>query len=147
MPFVFADLLGVQRDGVLRHICGRGVRVFWLWVRATDQSLREMIPRRWLRAIRLGFRGSSVVHCAQPRRDGATLSSRFYAEELFSHHRVVAELDQYERQQRGCGGGSPVVAILQPGYEAGAFTLVERRQLPRPGRPPTRVGHRLQSRG
>ena len=61
VPFVCADLLGLQRDvyyGVY-SVCAFGF--FGLWAHYTEQSIRAMIARRWVLAIVLGLALAAVM--------------------------------------------------------------------------------------
>ena len=61
VPFVFADLLGLQRDvyyGVYAVIV---FGFFVLWARRTDQSLWRMVARRWVLAVALGLVFAGVM--------------------------------------------------------------------------------------
>ena len=79
VPFVFADLLSLQRD-IYYGIYAVAVFTFFvLWAHATDQSLRRMLARRWVLAIALGVIFAGVMSFLVLQRDatarpgGATL--------------------------------------------------------------------------
>jgi hypothetical protein len=55
VPFVFADLLELPRDVYYAIYVVSVAAFFGLWVRATGQSLGEMIRRRWVLAVVLGL--------------------------------------------------------------------------------------------
>jgi hypothetical protein len=81
VPFVFADLLGLQRDVYYGVYSVFVFAFFALWVHSTDQSLRKMIARRWVLAIVLGLVVAGVMSFVVLRQDatarpsGLTLAS------------------------------------------------------------------------
>jgi hypothetical protein len=63
VPFVIADLLGVQRDVYLGFYVAAVAALFVGWARDTGQSVPEMLRRRWPLAVGLGlvFAGVGAV--------------------------------------------------------------------------------------
>ena len=75
VPFVCADLLGLQRDvyyGVY-SVCAFGF--FGLWAHYTEQSIRAMIARRWVLAIALGLALAAVMAFIVLRQDATSRPS------------------------------------------------------------------------
>jgi hypothetical protein len=79
VPFVFADLLNMQRDVYYGVYAVAAISFFVLWARATDQPLLRMLTRRWVLAITLGVLFAGVMSIlvlqrdATARPDGLTL--------------------------------------------------------------------------
>jgi hypothetical protein len=72
VPFVLADLLELPRD-LYYAVYIVGVAAFFgLWVRATGQSLGEMIRRRWLLALVLGLAVAGLLTLMVLRTEDAT---------------------------------------------------------------------------
>ena len=61
VPFVFADLLGLQRDLYYGVYSVFVFAFFGLWAHSTEQSIRTMIARRWVLAIVLGLAVAGVM--------------------------------------------------------------------------------------
>jgi len=61
VPFVFADLLGMQRDVYCGLYALTAFGFFGLWAHNTDLSIRAMIARRWVLAIVLGLVVAGVM--------------------------------------------------------------------------------------
>ena len=72
VPFVFADLLELPRD-LYYAIYVVGVAAFLgLWVRATGQSVGEMIRRRWVLALVLGLAVAGLLTLIVLRTEDTT---------------------------------------------------------------------------
>ena len=72
VPFVLADRLDLPRD-LYYAIYVVGVAAFFvLWVRTTDQSLGEMIRRRWVLALVLGLAVAGLLTLIVLRTEDAT---------------------------------------------------------------------------
>lgn len=72
VPFVFADVLEVPRDLYYAiYVVGIGA-FFGLWVRATGQSLAEMVRRRWMLAVVLGLAVAGLLTLIVLRTEDAT---------------------------------------------------------------------------
>ena len=72
VPFVFADVLEVPRDLYYAiYVVGIGA-FFGLWVRATGQSLGEMVRRRWMLAVVLGLAVAGLLTLIVLRTEDAT---------------------------------------------------------------------------
>ena len=72
VPFVAADRLGLQRDLYYAVYAASVVGLFVAWARDTDQSLREMITRRWRLALGLGLGFAAIsVFIATRAEDGS----------------------------------------------------------------------------
>ena len=72
VPFVLTDLLDLPRDlyyGI--YVVGVGA-FFGLWVRATGESLGEMIRRRWVLAVVLGLAVAGLLTLIVLRTEDAT---------------------------------------------------------------------------
>jgi hypothetical protein len=55
VPYVFADVLEIQRD-VFYGIYGAvTIALFWGWATSTGQSIRKLVERRWRWAVTLGL--------------------------------------------------------------------------------------------
>ncbi len=72
VPFVFADLLDIQRDLYLGIYVAAVLGFFVAWTRATDQSIREMVHRRWLLAVVLGIAFGALMALIVLRTEDAT---------------------------------------------------------------------------
>jgi len=82
VPFVFADRLHLQRDLYYGIYAVSVFGFFVAWTRTTDQSLRDMVRRRWLLAAVLGLVFAAgmafmVIRVADatPRPDSATVAA------------------------------------------------------------------------
>jgi hypothetical protein len=79
IPFVFADMLELQRDLYYAVYIVSVAAFFSLWVRTTGLSLTSMIRRRWLLCIGLTLAASALLMAvvlgkdATPRPDGFAL--------------------------------------------------------------------------
>jgi len=72
VPFVLADRLDLPRD-LYYAIYVAGVAAFFgLWVRATGQSLGEMIRRRWVLAVVLGLAVAGLLTLIVLQTEDAT---------------------------------------------------------------------------
>src|SRR6187401_994743 len=72
VPFVFADTLDVPRD-LYYAIYAVAVGGFFVaWARSTDQSLGEMVRRRWVLAVVLGLVVAAVMVLIVLRTEDAT---------------------------------------------------------------------------
>lgn len=72
VPFVLADLLEVPRD-LYYALYIVGVAAFFsLWVRATGQSLGDMLRRRWVLALVLGLAVAGLLTLIVLRTEDAT---------------------------------------------------------------------------
>jgi hypothetical protein len=72
VPFLFADLLDMQRDLYYGVYAVSVVGFFMLWARATGQSLAEMVGRRRLLAVALGLGCAAVLALMVLRVEDAT---------------------------------------------------------------------------
>lgn len=72
VPFVFADVLELPRDLYYAVYIVAVAGYFGLWVRATGQSLGEMIRRRWVLALALGLAVAGVLVLVVLRTEDAT---------------------------------------------------------------------------
>jgi hypothetical protein len=61
VPFVFADLLAVPRDGYYAIYAVTVVTFLALWIRRTAQPLAVILRRRWRLSIALGFALAAVM--------------------------------------------------------------------------------------
>ena len=72
VPFVLADRLDLPRDLYYAIYVVGVVAFFVLWVRRTDQSLGEMIRRRWVLALVLGLAVAGLLTLVVLRTEDAT---------------------------------------------------------------------------
>ncbi len=72
VPFVFADLLGMQRDVYYGVYAVVAFGFFGLWARSTDQSIRALIARRWVPAIVLGLVVAGVMSFIALQQDATS---------------------------------------------------------------------------
>ncbi len=72
VPFVFADLLDIQRDLYLGIYVAAVLGFFVAWTRATGQSIREMVHRRWRLAVVLGIAFGALLALIVLRTEDAT---------------------------------------------------------------------------
>ena len=75
VPFLFADVVGVQRDVYDGIYHGCRVRLLLDVGSSTDQSLREMVSRRWVLAIVLGLVFAGVMSFIVLRQDATSRPS------------------------------------------------------------------------
>jgi hypothetical protein len=81
VPFVFADVLEIQRDVYYGIYGGIVTALFAAWARSTGQPVRELVARRWRWAVVLGLACGAVLAVAavkaetgDPRPDGLELA-------------------------------------------------------------------------
>jgi hypothetical protein len=81
VPFVFADVLEVQRDFYYGIYGAVVIALFAAWARSTGQSAHELIARRWPWAVALGFLCGGLLalvavraEASDPRPDGLELA-------------------------------------------------------------------------
>ena len=72
VPFVFADRLNVPRDLYYGIYAVSVAAFFVLWARATEQSIAEMVRRRWLLAVALGLGCAALLALMVLRVEDAT---------------------------------------------------------------------------
>jgi len=72
VPFVFADLLGLQRDLYYGLYSVVAFGFFGSWAHYTEQSIRAMIARRWVLAIVLGLVVAGVMAFIVLRQDATS---------------------------------------------------------------------------
>lgn len=79
IPFVFADMLELQRDLYYAVYIASVAAFFALWVRTTGLSLTSLVRRRWLLCVGLTVAASALLVAvvlgkdATPRPDGLAL--------------------------------------------------------------------------
>lgn len=73
VPFVLADLLGMPRDLYYAAYVVGVATFFALWLRATGQAFGEMVRRRWVLALVLGFAVAGVLALIVLRTEDATI--------------------------------------------------------------------------
>lgn len=72
VPFVFADLLALQRDVYYGIYALLVVGFVVAWARSTGRSIRQMVARRWLLALALGLAVAAVLAFMVLRVEDAT---------------------------------------------------------------------------
>lgn len=72
VPFVFADLLGMQRDVYYGVYAAVAFGFFGLWAKSTGQSIRALIARRWVLAIALGLVVAGVMSLIVLQQDATS---------------------------------------------------------------------------
>ncbi len=72
VPFLFADLLAVDRDLFYGIYALSVVALFWLWSRSTGYDLVEAMKRRWLTALVLGLAAAGLLALVVVRTEDAT---------------------------------------------------------------------------
>jgi hypothetical protein len=84
VPFVFAGLLGLERDLYYGVYAVAVVGFFVLWARRTGQPLARMFARRWMPAVALGLAVAALMslialqQAATPRPGGLTLGAAVF---------------------------------------------------------------------
>jgi hypothetical protein len=80
VPFVLADVIGLNRDVFYGVYASSVVALFWLWSRSTGYDLVAAVKRRWPAALVLGLAAAGVMAAmvlrtedATPRPDGVEL--------------------------------------------------------------------------
>jgi len=61
LPFLFADLLAVQRDGYYAIYAGSVLAFLTVWARATRQDVPGMCRRHWRWAVGLGLASAALL--------------------------------------------------------------------------------------
>ncbi len=72
VPFIFADVLNLQRDLYYGVYAAAVITFIASWTRATDQQVGEMLRRRWPLAAALGVIFAGVLAVVVVRTDDAT---------------------------------------------------------------------------
>ena len=72
VPFLFADLLAINRDLFYGIYALSVAGLFWLWSRSSGYDLVEAVRRRWLAALLLGLAAAAVLAAVVLRTEDAT---------------------------------------------------------------------------
>ena len=72
VPFVFADVLQINRDVSYGIYALSVVGLFWLWSRSTGYDLVQAVTRRWAAALLLGLAAAGVLAVVVIRTEDAT---------------------------------------------------------------------------
>jgi hypothetical protein len=72
VPYVFADVLGMDRDLFYGVYAASVAGLLWLWARSTGYDLVAAVRRRWLAASLLGLLAAAVLAVIVVRTDDAT---------------------------------------------------------------------------
>jgi FtsH-binding integral membrane protein len=72
VPYLFADVLDVQRDLFYGLYAASVGGLFWLWSRSTGYDLVEAVERRWLASLLLGLASAGVLTAIVLRTEDAT---------------------------------------------------------------------------
>lgn len=72
VPFVFTEVLSLQRDVYYGVYSVIAFGFFGLWAHHTDQSIRTMVARRWVLAIVLGLVFAGVMSLIVLRQDATS---------------------------------------------------------------------------
>ena len=72
LPFVFADVLGMNRDLFYGLYAASVAALFWLWSRSTGYDLVAAVQRRWIAALSLGIAVAGVLTVMVLRTEDAT---------------------------------------------------------------------------
>jgi len=72
VPYVLADVLGMNRDLFYGVYAAAVAGLFWLWARSTGYDLVGAVKRRWLAASLLGLLAAAVLAVVVVRTEDAT---------------------------------------------------------------------------
>jgi hypothetical protein len=72
VPYVFADVLEINRDLFYGIYAISVVGLFWFWSRSTGYDLVQAVKRRWLAALLLGLASAGVLTAIVLRTEDAT---------------------------------------------------------------------------
>ena len=72
VPYVFADVVEINRDLFYGIYALSVIALFWLWSRSTGYDLLEAVRRRWLAALLLGLAAAGVLAAVVVRTEDAT---------------------------------------------------------------------------
>ena len=72
VPYVFADVLQINRDLFYGIYALSVVGLFWLWSRTTGYDLVQAVKRRWAAALLLGLAAAGVLAAVVVRTENAT---------------------------------------------------------------------------
>lgn len=72
VPYVFADVLEINRDLFYGIYAISVIGLFWFWSRSTGYDLVQAVKRRWLAALLLGLASAGVLTVIVLRTEDAT---------------------------------------------------------------------------
>ena len=72
VPYVFADVVEINRDLFYGIYALSVIALFWLWSRSTGYDLLKAVRRRWLAALLLGLAAAGVLAAVVVRTEDAT---------------------------------------------------------------------------
>jgi hypothetical protein len=72
VPYLFADVLQINRDLFYGIYALSVVGLFWLWSRTTGYDLVQAVKRRWASALLLGLAAAGVLAAVVVRTEDAT---------------------------------------------------------------------------
>ena len=72
VPYVFADVVEINRDLFYGIYALSVIGLFWLWSRSTGYDLLEAARRRWLAALLLGLAAAGALAAVVVRTEDAT---------------------------------------------------------------------------
>ncbi len=72
VPFLFADVLEINRDLFYGIYALSVLGLFWAWSRWTEYDLAEAIKRRWIAAVLLGLAVAGILTVMVLRTEDAT---------------------------------------------------------------------------
>lgn len=72
VPYVLADVLGMNRDLFYGVYAAAVAGLFWLWARSTGYDLVGAVKRRWLAASLLGLLAAAILAVVVVRTEDAT---------------------------------------------------------------------------
>ena len=72
VPYVFADVVEINRDLFYGIYALSVVGLFWLWSRSTGYNLLEAAKRHWLAALLLGLAAAGALAAVVVRTEDAT---------------------------------------------------------------------------
>ena len=72
VPYVFADVVEINRDLFYGIYALSVIGLFWLWSRSTGYDLLEAVRQRWLAALLLGLAAAGALAAVVVRTEDAT---------------------------------------------------------------------------
>lgn len=72
VPFLLADLLGINRDLYYGLYAASVLGLFWVWSRSTEYDLRASVRRHWVAALLLGLGVAAILVTMVLRTEDAT---------------------------------------------------------------------------
>lgn len=72
VPFVLADLIGIDRDLYYGLYAASVLGLFWAWSRSTGYDLRASVGRHWVAAVLLGLGVAAILATMVVRTEDST---------------------------------------------------------------------------